>query len=400
MTGMNLRPSLRLSLLAVLSLLLLPTMWGFESAPAPKSPPKPAPDVLVFTNGDQLTGKVMHSTGDTLLFHSDMAGDVSVSWSKVKELRSDRQFVVLGKGAHWSWRSAEDVPSGSIKVEDNKIQLSGKQQQTQTMPIKNTADVLDLDTYNREALRDVSFFRRWTGTASLGITEIQATQDNSTITAAATLVRNTPTVDYLPPRNRTFVNFSSSYSRITQRQAVGAAPLPDLKTSIYHVDSERDEYLSSRIYLLAGTAFDHNFSQGLDLQQIYGAGVGWTVIKQPQQTLDIRATLQYEKQEFLASALESNTNLIGSTLGVNYMRKLPMKAIFLQQLQYLPAYNDPMAYSANETNSLTFPVYKRFSFQVGTQDSYLNNPPVAIFPAPVNRRNSFQFTTGISLTLK
>ncbi len=394
---MNLRLSLRLALLIALSSLLPASLWC--SDPPSAAAPKPAPDVLVFTNGDQLTGKVMHSTGDTLLFHSDMAGDVSVSWSKVKELRSDRQFVVLGKGAHWSWRNAGNVPSGSIKVEDNKIQLNGKQQ-TQTMPIKNTADVLDLDTYNREALRDVSFFRHWTGTASLGITEVQATQDNSTITAAATLLRNTPTVDYLPPRNRTMVNFSSSYSSITQRQAVGAPVLPDLKTSIYHVDSERDEYLSSRIYLLAGVAFDHNFSQGLDLQQIYGAGVGWTVIKQPQQTLDIRAALQYEKQEFLASALESNTNLIGSTLGVNYMRKLPLNTVFLQQLQYLPAYNDPTAYSANETNSLTFPVYKRFSFQVGSQDSYLNNPPVAIFPAPVNRRNSFQFTTGISLTLK
>jgi hypothetical protein len=268
------------------------------------------------------------------------------------------------------------------------------------MPIKSTADVLDFDTFNREALQEVSFFRRWTGTLSLGMTLIQATQNNYTYTGGASLIRNTPTVAYLPPRNRTTANFSGSYSRITQLQAAGAPVLPDLKTSIYHVDSERDEYVSSRVYLLAGSAFDHNFSQGLDLQQIYGAGVGWTAIKRPKQTLDLKATLQYEKQNFLLSVPEENTNLIGSTFSANYSRKLPFNAVFEQQVQFLPAYNQPSAYSANETNSLSFPLYKRFRFQIGTLDSYLNNPPVAIFPAPDNRRNSFQFTTGISYTLK
>jgi len=162
-------------------------------------------------------------------------------------------------------------------------------------------------------------------------------------------------VAYLPPRNRTTVNFSGSYSRITQVQAQGAPVLPDLKTSIYHVDSERDEYVSSRVYLLAGSAFDHNFSQGLDLQQIYGAGVRWTVIKQPKQTLDLKATLQYEKQNFLLTVPEENTNLVGSTFSLNYTRKLPLNAVFEQQVQYIPAYNQPAAYSANETNSLSPP---------------------------------------------
>jgi hypothetical protein len=45
-------------------------------------------------------------------------------------------------------------------------------------------------------------------------------------------------------------------------------------------------------------------------------------------------------------------------------------------------------------------VYKRLGFQIGTQDSYLNNPPPSVYPAPVNQRNSFQVTSGISYTLK
>ena len=235
---------------------------------------------------------------------------------------------------------------------------------------------------------------------NLGTTLVEATQNTTNINGGGSLLRTIPTVNYLPPRNRMTIDFSGSYGRITQPQAPGAPLQPDLKTAIYHADAERDEYVTSRLYLLAQTAFDHNFSQGLDLQQIYGAGLGWTVVKQSSQTLDLKATLQYEKQRFLATTTEENTNLVGSTFSVSYMRKLPFNAVFLQQAQYLPAYNEPSAYSASETNSLTFPLHKRFSFVIGTLDSYLNNPPPAIYPAPASRPNSFQFTTGISYTLK
>jgi hypothetical protein len=377
------------------AILFASTITHAEDAAATAAPE----DVLVFVNGDQMTGKLMHSTGDKVTFHSDMAGDITVSWSKVKELRSERQFVVLGKSQRWNWRAIRSVPAGSINVENDKIEVKGRGE-AEVMPIKETADVLDAETFNREAVEEVNFFRRWKGSASLGLSSVRATQNNYTYTTAVALTRSMPTVAYLPPRNRTTLNFVGSYSRITQRQAQGAPQLPDLKTAIYHGDTERDEYITSRIYVLAGTAFDHNFSQGLDLQQIYGGGFGWTVLKQANQTLDLKATLQYEKQQFLATSLHTDTNLIGSTFSVSYTRKLPLKALFQQQMQYLPAYNQPSAYSANETNTLTLPLYKRLGFQLGTQDSYLNNPPPVAFPAPINRRNSFQFTSGISYTLR
>src|SRR4051812_34376350 len=61
-------------------------------------PKKPGTDVIVFTNGDQLTGKFLNSSGDTLFFTSDIAGDIKVDWAKVKELRSSQQFAVIEKG--------------------------------------------------------------------------------------------------------------------------------------------------------------------------------------------------------------------------------------------------------------------------------------------------------------
>ena len=66
--------------------------------------------------------------------------------------------------------------------------------------------------------------------------------------------------------------------------ATPTAPLsqpntPTVKTSIYHAGGERDEYFGARVYGFGSVSFDHNFSQDLELQQTYGGGVGWTVIK-------------------------------------------------------------------------------------------------------------------------
>jgi hypothetical protein len=164
------------------------------------------------------------------------------------------------------------------------------------------------------------------------------------------------------------------------------------KTSIFHSDAERDEYFSPRGYALAQLAFDHNFAQGLQLAQNYGAGVGWTVVKQPKQQLDVKGDIHYLQQAFQTPA--SNQNLVGSTLAEVYVRKLPRKMIFNETGSVLPAWNYLQAYAANVSGTFLLPVFKRFSFSVAATDNFLNDP------AAYYRKNSFVFTTGLTYALK
>jgi len=39
----------------------------------------------------------------------------------------------------------------------------------------------------------------------------------------------------------------------------------------------------------AQALLDHNYSQGLDLQQDYGGGIGFVVLKNPKQELDVKS---------------------------------------------------------------------------------------------------------------
>jgi len=197
-------------------------------------------------------------------------------------------------------------------------------------------------------------------------------------------------VPWLNPRNRTSADFTASYGKITEPGATS------LKSAIYHIDGERDQYLSPRVFALGEVVFDHNFAQNLQLQQIYGGGFGWTVLKTERQAADLKGTIQYEKQQFIQTAPGANQNLIGSTFSLSYLLKAKLFT-FTQELAYIPAYNNPHAYSAAETNMITFPTYKSLGFSLGTVDTYLNGPPASI---PPTKRNSFQFIMGLSYAIK
>ncbi len=371
----------------------IPLAAGFaHAAPPEDAKAASSPDVIVFANGDQLTGKFLRSLGGNAIFHSDIVGEITVKWDKIKAIRSKSMFVVLQKGFLPGHRTLPPhLPEGSLAVENGQIELTPNQgPPLEPIPLANVEYVIDKTTFERKVRQQPGLLSGWTGNATAGATVVQATQNAYSFTGGFSLVRAVPLVGWLAARNRTSLDLQSTYGKITQPGT------PSVKNSIYHADAERDEYFSPRSYALFQIAFDHNFSQSLDLQQIYGAGVGRTFIKQEKQTLDLKATMQFERQDFLSAIPGTNQSLVGSTFAVNYVRQLPKGMSFTQQISYIPAWNNTRAYSMVETNKLILPIYKRFGIALGTIDSYLNNPAVTV---PPTKRNSFQFTMGVTYSL-
>ncbi len=370
--------------------------------PAVAQKPKPQPDVLVLQNGDQLTGKFVREVGGTVTFHNDVVGDVSVPWAKIKELRTGQSMAVLKKGLHAGKKTPDSaIPEGTLSMQDEAIILTEPDGTALApIPVADAQYVVDKVTLDKELRGHPNFFQGWNGSATAGATIVQATQNQYTFNGAMALSRTVPTVSWLNPRNRTTADFNGSFGKITQAAYTAngvTTPALTIKSAIYHADAERDEYFSRRFYALAQTAFDHNYALNLDLQQIYGAGIGFTAYKTPKHELNVLATIQYEKQLFLNALPGENQNLIGSTYSATYAAHLPKGMNFSQQVEFIPAYNNPHAYSATETNSLGLPVYKSLSLTVGTLDTYLNNPPAGLPPI---KRNSFQFQTGVTYNIK
>jgi putative salt-induced outer membrane protein YdiY len=368
----------KLPLLACCFTLLIATHLGFGQSAA-----KPDPDVLIFSNGEKLVGKLIRSDGATVVFHSDSLGDVKADWSKIQELHSAQKFVAVEKGVQLNRHSdVSKLPTGAVALADKSLAVGG-----QTVPVGDAAHLIDQPAFEKAVLHSPGFFEAWTGSVTAGAALVQATQTSRTYTGGISLQRTTPVADWLDTRDRTIASFSATDGSVSQPNT------PKLKTAIFHGGLERDEYLSrSHAYFFAQTTFDHNFSQGLDLQQMYGAGFGWTLVKQAKQTLDLKGSMSYERQTFQSSA--SNRNLIGSVFSQNYMRKLNAGVTLLEAVSITPSWNTSKAYSWTANTSLNLPVHKRLGFQVAALDTFLNDPP------PSFKKNSFQLTMGLNYSLK
>jgi hypothetical protein len=361
------------------------------------------PDVLVVSNGDTLHGKIVSVIDGKLTFHTDALGDVKLGLDKVKELHSSQKFAVLtDQQTALPRKVARQLPTGALRVENQAVIVQPENAPAQPpIPVAHAMEIMDAATLDKQVNGRPGFLSAWSGSAVAGATLVAATQNQYSFSGGVDMVRRVPTVDWLQPRNRTLIDFTGSFGKITQRSYTLPGPpavfVPAVttKTSIFHAGAERDWYLSARTFLLVQALFDHNFSQDLALQQIYGGGIGWTPIKTPNQELDLKATLQYARQQFISHP-NAPLNLIGSTLSADYVLRTPL-VTYTQGLAYLPAFNNSRAWSVNETNMLTFPAYKNFGFSMGTLNSYLNFPPAAI---PPTKRNSFQFTMGLTYAIK
>lgn len=367
----------------IIPLLLL--LGAAAQAQTPSNAAASGPDVLIFADGEKLIGHLVRSTGNKVTFKSDVAGEITVNWNKVKELHSAQKFAVIGKDIHLGRRpNPAGIPQGEIAVAEGKLEVRASGAALRTLPIADTAQVIDEPDFQK-ALENPGLLHDWKGRVIGGVALVEATQKSETFSGGFNLIRAVPGQDWLAPRNRTLIDFNAAYGKLTQPNT------PEVMTEIFHANLERDEYLDPRIFVFGQTSFDHNFSQGLDLQQNYGGGFGWTIVRNDDQELDVKSSATYIRQGFQDSS--KNQDLIGTTFGEIYNRKFRHGILLAQQLTFIPAWNNTSAYSGVGNANLTIPFYKRLNFGLGAVDNFLNDPP------PGFRKNSFQFTTGVTYTL-
>ena len=364
--------------------------------------PAAAPDTLILTDGNSLHGTFVSEVNGTVTFHTDSLGDIKVPWAKIRELHATESFAILNtKTKIRGKKAAARLPEGPIDATSTAVALRPSNGQPAPAPVatQDAQYIIDHATLDKELYHQPGFFQGWNGAATAGATLVSATQNQYTVSGSLALMRVIPTVSWLKTRNRTSADFSGSFGKITQpayTTPTGPVAATVTKTAITHFDAERDEYVSTSFFGLAQTSFDHNYSQNLNLQQIYGGGMGWTALKTPTQTADIKATVQYEKQSFITGGPTANQNLIGSTFSADYQMKRKIVA-WTQSVAYIPAWNNTRAYSTTETDTFAFPTWKNLGFSLGTLDSYLNDPPASL---PPTKRNSFQFTMGLTYAFK
>jgi hypothetical protein len=365
----------------------LPILFFLATSACLFAQAKPEPDVLIFTNGEKLIGHLKSATGAKVVFKSDMAGEVTVEWSKIKELHSASKFAAIPKDVTLKNKADASAKAvrGSVTMADQKLEVTNPPSAPQTLPVANVSNVIDEPSFD-QALKGQSFFQGWKGASTLGVAITSSTQDVQTLNSGINLVRSDPAESWLQVRTKTTVDFTASYSKITQPGT------PSIKNALYHADAEEDFYASPRLFLLGGAVFDHSYSQGLDLQQTYDGGLGVVAHKAAHSEWDIRGDLGFTDQQFATSSL--NKKLVGSRFGQTYNVTFAHGITFTEDAGARLAWNYEKAFSANMNTSLSMPVFKNLGVNINSFDSFVNNPP------PGFKRNTFQIAFGIRYAIK
>jgi hypothetical protein len=360
-------------------------------------------DTITFDNGDTLTGKVGKVVYGSVSFHSDELGDLTIPLTKIKAMHTMTAFAAGSTTERLTKKNvAEQLPVGKIALENETVSVMLPQGAVREFPVKDLRFMLDEPAYRRELNNESDLLYGWYGTATLGATVVKSTNSAQTYTGTVGLVRAIPTIAGLPPGSKTILNLSGSYGLAKDPEIVSGDDMFQTasvtKTDILHGDLEYDKFFTPMVFGLVSGSADHNFGNGLELQQAYGAGVGWGILRSPQNDLAVRVSLQYEQQQFyngITSGLGTPTvNLVSASIGETWTRTFPHSIKFNEYVTLNPTFNVVRAYSGTAGEGFVFPVYKNLNFSVTTTDNYLGDPPEGFL------RNTFQFTTGITYTLK
>jgi hypothetical protein len=354
--------------------------------------PKPAPDVLELNDGEKLIGHLVSGSGASLTFHSDAAGDVKIAWTSVKSLTSSAKFAVAEKGVVLDKHAdLTKVPQGTVSVSDQKLSVDPGTGATPTViPAADAANVVPEANF-LNAFKTPRFDQDWHGSAGLGIDLVEATQKSRNITASVSLQRVVSGESWVSPRYKTLFDLNVADSNLSQTGE------PTITTDLIHAGIEHDMFLSSKAFVSVAGDFLHSSSQGMKLQQTYGAGFGYVVLRAEHQELDLKAAVDFIRQTFEpppvttpATPRLADKSLVGASFGETYTRTLKGGIAFHQGVAFIPAFNDSNAFTANGFANVAIPLYKRINITIGGLDSYVNEPPQSF------KKNSFEFVTQIA----
>jgi hypothetical protein len=349
-------------------------------------------DVIVFKNGDQLKGTLLREIGNTVVFKSDMVGELTLPTSKVKELRSRGSFAVLKKHKKIALSTREP---GDITLSNDTVTVVDPGGSPEPVPVKDLDFVVDKPTYDKEITGKPGIWYGWQGSIAGGANIVESTTTGQSYRVGINLFRAIPTVPDLPARSRTTFNLDESYGKLNTPvipQTTPPSANQVAKVNIFNTNFEHSRDFTTRMYGMVGIGYGHNYSEGLNFWQAYGAGPGWNVIRDSVQQLDLSVDLHYERQNFQGPTPKKN--LIGSNFNESYRRTLPYNILFTMRGNYNEAWNDFHAYSAAGAAALAMPINERFSLSLEIRDDYLNNAPFGY------KNNGFQFMTAFNYRLR
>ncbi len=220
-------------------------------------------DEVWLKNGDRLTGKVVSLDASTLVFKTSYAGDLSIKWEEVVNLKTDEPIkVVLGD---------ETTAQGPVSPGDpGKVKVKAEQV---AEPV--TVDLANIKTINPKPPLRTNF------RANVGFSMTDGNTDTQDIYADAEFMARTLQNRY---------TIGGLYKRSEDE---------DVKTEDKALGYMKyDHFFTKKWYAYANATGEQDEFKDLDLRVTLGVGVGYQFIETDRTNLSVEGGLSYVDENY------------------------------------------------------------------------------------------------------
>ena len=340
-------------------------------------------DQVTLKNGDRLTGTVVKSDGKTLVLHTDAAGDVTIQFAAIQEIKTDKDLHVSLKGGK--------TAVGPVTTTDGKIEIATKSAGTVEAPkddvtlIRNDAEQQAYDKSLHPGLA-----HGWNGGANVGFSVARGNSQSENLALAFNAVH--------PTLNDKITLYASSIFTKNDLPAPGL-----VAANLQQGGLRYDRNVNPRLFVFMGADFMSNALQFLDLRAAYSGGFGYHAIKSDATTLNFLGGLNYTHETYSNGPFVTGSTTVyqsyGKTnrfaalnLGEELNHKLGKSTVITQNLYFYPDLQDTSQYRGIFNLGTVTKISKWLGWQNQFGDVYVSNPPTGA------KKNDLVLTTGLNFS--
>jgi len=327
-------------------------------------------DQITLKNGDRLTGAIVKSDGKTIVFKSDLAGEVNVAVDNVTNVTSDKPvYVTLADGR---------TISGVVTTRDNQAEIKSS---SGSVVVERSAITLirsEAEQRVYESTLKPGWLEQWSGGADVGVALTRGNSNTTNLGLGLAMARETL-------RDKTTLYAASVYNR---EKTNGVS---HTTANTFRFGARYDRNFDGNWFGYGFTDLEHNGLQDLNLRWVLGGGLGYHAIKNERTKLDLLGGLDMSREYF--EGLDNDRTSLEAQLGQTLDHHFTPRVSLKQQLFFFPNLSEGGEYRINFDAALVMDISRRLAWQVTLSDRYLSNPPGGF------KKNDLLLTTGLKVKL-
>ena len=341
-------------------------------------------DQVTLKNGDRLTGTVVKSDGKTLVLHTEAAGDVTIQFGAIQEIKTEQELHVTLKGGK--------TAVGPVTTSDGKLEIATKSAGTVEAPtgdvtlIRNDAEQTAFDKALHPGLR-----HGWTGGANVGFSVARGNSETENLALAFNAVHAS--------LNDKITLYASSID--TTNNLATPSTVANVETGGLRYDRN----VNPKLFVFGAADFQSNALQYLDLRSVYTGGFGYHAIKSDKTTLNILGGLNYTHEVYSNGAevipvtdpvtyvsYGVTHRFTALTLGQELNQKLGKSTVVTENFYFYPNLQQTGEYREVFNLGTVTKISKWLGWQNQFGQVYVSNPPTG------SKNTDLIFTTGLNFS--